>query len=166
MFSRLLVALTLLPALGLTQPSDPITNQKIIEELRGVRTSMEKLEKGQNALVALARIQVDESRVAVLEAQRLQLLSREQDLEKRMAGNAAAIPQERPGAVPTLVQAVPDGSQRIVQAVPASPAADRFTESPQRLEEVRRSRQAIEQSIAGLRKRIALWEKYLDDVLR
>ena len=166
MVSLILLALAIVPAVTAAQGPDPLSNQKIAEELRAVRISLEKIERSQSVLIVLSRIQIDESRVAVLEARRLQLLSQEQSLERQTLDTAALLPREQSGSQSAVVQVSPDGSPQVVQAPSGSSAAERFTEVSGKLEEVRRARLAIEQSIAGFRKRIAGWEKQVEEALR
>jgi hypothetical protein len=160
------LALLIAPVLTAAQSPDPLSGQKIAEELRAVRSSLEKIERSQSVLIVLSRIQIDESRVSVLEARRLQLLSQEQPLEKQVLESSSSLPREQSGSQSAVVQISPDGSPQVVQAPSGSSAAERFTEASGKLEEVRRTRLAIEQSIAGFRKRIAVWEKQVEETLR
>jgi hypothetical protein len=161
---RVPIILLLLSAGGFAQLPDASANQKLIEELRGVRATLEKLEKGQKAQIILARIQIDESRAATLETQRLQLLAEEQDLEKDAARDAT-VSRTEGSAGRTLVRVAPDGSQEILPSPP--PNSGSTTADPARnLDDVRRSRQSLDVKIAELREQIAVWEKQLDEVLR
>jgi hypothetical protein len=160
MWVRLSLVLLVLSGTGTAQTVDPALNAKVLDELRAIRASMEKAERTHAALVALARIQIDEGRVAALEAQRLQLMAQEHDLE-REAGPASS---DGPSGAKVMLRVMPDGQPEVVSS--GSAGASQATPAGRRLSETQRRRLEIEQSIEGLRKRIAVWEKQLEEALR
>jgi hypothetical protein len=150
--------LPVLPALCLAQTPEA-TNQKILEELRSIRTSIERLENSQRAMLALARLQNDQNQVALVESRRQKLAAQEQDLSKEIAAASRAI------ETPVMVVPPPDGS------APSSPPdlgplRARVAQASATLREVAGSRQALDLEIARLRERIAAMQKLIDDALR
>jgi hypothetical protein len=160
MSMRTTLALSLLPVFSLAQSTDT-ANQRVIEELRGVRAM---LEKSQRVLVALVRIQIDESRLAALEAERQRLLTQEQGLSDEIDKAAVALRNEDNRQVPTFVQSVP-GSEPVMRIEP-HPARSRHAEATRRIQEVRGRKLNVEQSITGIKDRIAAWEKHLDEMTK
>jgi len=157
--------LALVPAPGLAQAPDPVAGRSVLEELKAVRTLLERLEHNQRALIVLARIQIDEGRAAALEAQWLQLSSQEARLDQDMAGSAAVSGGGDDASSPPELQAVTASDERVV-TTDVDPSSAKRREGARRADEARRARQNVEQQIARLRERIAAWEKYLDGVLR
>lgn len=132
--------------------------------MRSVRAALERLEKGQNVLIALLGVQIGEGRLAQLETQRQQLLAQERELQKETAQAAGAHRQEKGGAALTRVR--PDGQPEFGSSAESAGQTARAAESAGRLEEVRRSRQAVEQAIRNLQRQIAAWEKLLENTSR
>ena len=150
MLHRVGAILLLLPLCALAQPQD---------ELKALRVSLEKLERGQKALIALTRIGIDTAKLAELQVQRRQLLDRELELSKRAAPSAS---NDSGAAQQTLVSLGPNGQTEIVRAAPAHAGV----ESSRTLADVRRERQTLDESIDTLRRRIAAWEKYFDAIVQ
>jgi hypothetical protein len=154
---RTLVGFSLVTVLGLAQTADSLTNQKVLEELKGVRATlariMEVLEKGQRAQLLLARLQIDEGRVVALEGQRIQLTAQERELEKELAEAASLARAEESG---------------LIRTAPGAPstAATRQDQATRKLDEVRRARRTVDQALTTLRNRIATTEKSLEEALR
>jgi hypothetical protein len=155
-----MLALSFLPALSIAQSPD-LNGQKVIEELRGVRLTLEKVEKSLRVLNERVRIQTDENRLTALEAERQSLLTQEQSLREEIDKASLALRNEDPRPLPTLVQSAP-GSEPVMRTEP-SPARSRQAEATRRLQEVRQRIRTIEPSIASLRNRIAAAEKSLED---
>lgn len=162
---RLALLLSVLPAVGMTQARDLATDQKILAELKGVRAALEKLEAGQKTLAALTRIQIDEGRIAHLEAQRLQLSAKEQELKKEVDRAAMTLRGVESGSATGPVQTA-TGRGESISSVDLGPLRARHSQAAQNAEETTRARQSIEQSIAVLRNRIAVMEKYLEGATR
>ncbi len=150
----------LLPVLCLAQTPDGVTTRQVLEELKGMRASLERLEKGQRALLALIRLQADESRVTALEGQRLQLSTREQSLRKDVEAAGLSV------NAPPLMVMNPDGSTAPAPPVDDGPARARLAQVTSSLKEVEQARQTLDRDIARLKERIAAVEKYIEDVLR
>ena len=161
MLSRLV--LSFVPLVSLGQTSDT-AQQRVIEELRGVRTTLERLEKSNAILVSLVKIQIDESRLAALEAQRQRLVAQEQDLSNEIGKTGPAVLHEDANSGRRLVQSA-NGSEPEFRTAP-SPAKIRHTEATRRIEEVRRGIRTLEQSMTELRNRIAVVEKHLENAGR
>jgi chromosome segregation ATPase len=158
-----------LAPLCLAQSTDTVTNQKLLEELKSLRTSIDRLaqlmeanEAAQKADLALRRMQVFESRLATLEGQRARLATQEQQLTKDVSTATGTI-RAQDAVVAQGVLKV-DGS---MDADPQRAALrNRITEGSRSLDETRRKREAADQEIAALRTRIAALEKTLDAALR
>jgi hypothetical protein len=159
MMDRLLLMLCVLPAGSFAQ-AQSVTDQQILTELKGVRAVLEKLESGQKALMALARIQIDESRVAYLEAQRLQLSTKEQELSKEAERAAATLRGLAGGSGMAVAQAATGGDS--TASLDLGPYQQRLSQATQKSAEATRARQTIEQTLAVLRSRIAAMEKALE----
>lgn len=156
------IAALLFPA-ALPIPGQSAAEQRgLAEEMRSVRAAIERLEKGQTALLLLLRIQIDESRLAALEAERLQLLARQRALEKEHASVTRARSAASVGAGPTVLTA--DGS--IVEARQTQDSAEQPEEMARSLASVSQQRRRVEEAIRLLRERITLWESRLDPSLR
>lgn len=147
--------------LCLSQTPEALWQQKMLEELKSVRSAIERLENGQLALLALVRIQLEEQRLAALEAQRAQLAVREGQLSQELTAADAALRSMTNGQQLPELESVTGASERITTAG-VSPAVTRHTEATQKLEQARRARQSLEESIAKLRARISALEKYLE----
>jgi len=152
-----------LPLLCLAQSSGA-PQQQVIEELRSVRAALERLEKGQSILAALTRVQIDESRLATLEAERQRLLAEQQQITAEIDRIAPVVQQEVAANVPRLVQASP-GAEPVLRSEP-SPIRIRHGVATRRLEEIRTRLRTIEESAGALRQRIAAIEKSLGDEVR
>jgi hypothetical protein len=158
--SVLIASLSILPP---TQ-APTLGPRDTLDELKSVRVSLERLEKGQNQLIVLARIQIDESRIATLEAQRQSLLEREPQLAEEV-GRLGIMVKQAASGVMTLVEATPDGPESMVVAKPDNVAA-RHAEAARQLDEARSGLRTLDQAITGLRTRIATWEKRFEEISR
>jgi len=146
-----------LPLLGQT----PAESRGLAEEMRSVRTAIERLEKGQTSLLLLLRIQIDEGRLAALEAERLQLTARLQVLERDHA-KAARSRAAASGPGPAVMTA--DGS--VVEVREDTERSGTPEEIGRQLSAVRQQRQRVEEAIRLVRERIAVWESKLDPSFR
>jgi len=153
------LVLLLLPLLPLEQTPD-VNQPGVLEELKSVRATLEKLEKGQRMLVALMRIQIDEGRMAGLEAERKQLAAEESTLNERVMQLSAAAANPAASRLAT-----PTGSSG-GQAAQDSANRARLDEATRRLDDVRSRLRTAEASIAALRNEIASWEQYFQDAMR
>jgi hypothetical protein len=145
--------------LGVAQVSDPV-QQAVIEQLKGVVAALERLEKSNNLLIVLNRIQIDESRLATLEAQRQGLLTQEKVLTEEISSSAPS--RDAPSSVGRLVQVGPGGDP----VVGRDTGSTRYADATRKLDEVRRNLRSVEQSITTLRGRVAAWEKRLEEAER
>jgi hypothetical protein len=155
----LVAALLCSPVLCLSQPS-LATQQEVLDELKAMRSSLERLETGQKALLAVLRIEIDERRAEALDARRQRLIAQERDLARQIREAAEEIQSEEAGG-PTVARSL-DGEPEPV----TSAAAARQEQAEMKAEEVRRLRQDIEREIDAIRKRIAAMEKRLDEVFK
>lgn len=133
-------------------------DSQLLAELKAVRAALEKLDNGQKVLAALARIQIDESRVASLEAQRLQLLSSEQDHRKEAAATLRSL---EGGSSPVALHTAT--GEESTAGADLTPLRNRLSQANQKAEEAARTRKGIEQAIAALRARIATLEKFVEE---
>jgi hypothetical protein len=141
------------------------TDQQILAELKGVRAALEKLDSGQKALMTLVRIQINESRVAHLEAQRVQVSAKEQDYRKEADNAAATLRRLENGSGAASVQSE-TGAIESGASLDLTPFRTRHAQAAQRAEETTRTRQNMDQAIAALRSRIAALEKSLEAAAR
>ncbi|MBI4874969.1 MAG: hypothetical protein HY822_10095 [Acidobacteria bacterium] len=158
---RFVLPLAFLPAFCLAQTPPIAASQSVLEELKGIRASLERLEKSQTALAALTRILIDQSRFVTLDAQRRQLSSEEESLKKQVEGASRAL--EAPAQV--LVQSADGSVQPTVQA-DAGPLRERLAQAASALREVQRARLPLEQEAVKLKDRIAAMEKHLGEAIR
>jgi hypothetical protein len=165
MLRSIFTLFALSPALSLAQAPEALTQQKMLEELKGIRGALERLENSQRLLAGMLRIQIDEQRVAALEAQRLQLSAREAELNKEVAGMVGRLQHTRSRESLPELQEVTGTSERLTTG-DVSPWAIRHAEATKQAEETRRAKQNLEESIARLRARIASFEKYLEGATR
>jgi hypothetical protein len=112
----------------------------------------------------LLGLQIGEGRLAQLEAQRQQLLAQERELQKETSQAAGAQRQEKGGAA--LVRVRPDGQPEYGSSAESAGQTTHAAQASGRLEEVRRSRQGVEQAIRNLQRQIAAWEKLLENTSR
>lgn len=156
-----LACAVLWPTLCLAQSPELVTSQKILEELRVVRTSLERLEKGQKAALALTRIEMDERQVAALQERRQRLSSQEQALAEKIE---AARRAEDPSAV-SVVQ--PEGLPADPLASTRASLARSFAEQNTRtLKDITAAREALDLEIVKLKDRLSAMEKVFADALR
>lgn len=151
---RCLRLLTVLPALCLAQAPDPAGTQQLLDELKGIRASMERIEKAQKALLVVVRMQADSSQAAVLEEQRARLASREQELSRESTAAAS----------PPMVMVVENGAERTVPATAVD--SGRSAQIAAQLKEVSAARQKLDQEIARIRERMAAVDKIIEEALR
>jgi hypothetical protein len=154
------VLLLFLPVVCLAQSPDK-TQERMIKELTNIRVAVERLEKSHSVLAALTRLQIYESRLATLAAEKQGLLSEERDLTSEIARIAPVVAEEIANNIPRLVQLSP-GAEPVLKAEP-SPTRIRHTEATQRLEDVRRRIQMIEEASARTRRQVEVLEKSLGE---
>ena len=159
MLFRRLLTFALAPLLCWAQ-ADPSVQQKLLDEMKNVRASLVRIEKGQNALLALIRIQVEEGRVAALEARRLRLEGQEQSVGKEIETTAAALANDQSGNSPTG----PESSPALASL--SQQVRNNHARASQKRDALASERRTIEESITAVRNRIAALEKYLEDSLR
>jgi hypothetical protein len=171
MSSRLPLLLYILAPIASAQTPDPAASQKVLEELRGMRSLLNQLaqavntlQQGQKGQLALARIQIDESRVASLEVQKLQLISREQELEKEVAAASAFLRGEEGGASSPVAVSPTVAADSTGAA--AGILASRLAQAKSALDETRRARASVEGRIVALRARIDRMEQFLEEAMR
>ena len=159
-WARLAVLSSVLPAIPLAQAQDVVTNQKVLDELKSIRASLERLEKSQKALLALTRIQFDQGQLTALEAQRQRLSAREQNLNNDVAAAARILN----GPAPQIHSV--DGTPPPLTQTDTGPLKERLAQLSLALKEVQRERLALEPEITRLKGRIAAVEKLIEDALR
>jgi len=151
-----LVLLLALPAvaqsgLGLAaRPTDPSNDSK---------DALERLIKGQETLILLTRISIDENRLTRLDGQLQTLLAQERALEKEIAP-ASTSGRDDGGPQIVLQAGGPPVSMRELAAQQARPEVNR------QLNELRQLRHACEAAMKTLRERIVESEQKLEDRLR
>jgi hypothetical protein len=151
---RCLRLFAVIPALCLAQVPDSAGTQQLLDELKGIRASLERIEKAQKALLVVVRMQADSSQAAVLEEQRARLASREQELGRESSAAAS----------PPMMMVVENGAER---AAPASTAdTTRAAQIAAQLKEVSAARQKLDLEIARIRERLAAMDKLIEDALR
>jgi len=158
-FSLFFPCLILIPTLAFAQaPAN--SNQQVLDELRNIHTTLDKIEKNQRAMIALETIRLDESRVAVLEVQRTRLLNQVNSLRAetdRANATLQAVEHGRSAATGVQTSAADTADSPRMNAVQA-----RADESSRRLDEAQRNLDLIGQQIADLNRRISEREKYLE----
>jgi prefoldin subunit 5 len=122
---------------------------------------LERLEKSQNVLAALMRIQIYENRLSTLEVERQGLLAEEKQLTAEIEKIAPIVQQEEAANVPRLVQTSP-GAEPALRFEP-SPIKIRHGEATQRVREIKQRVHTIDETVAAMRQRIAAIEKSLED---
>jgi hypothetical protein len=156
-----LIGLILTGALAVTQVPDA-TLQSIVDELKAIRATLEKVDATQRMLTALLRIQIDEGRLASLEGEWRTLAAQERALNDELGAlraNAERLPQATALAFADAASDVnPDSDQPEARA--------HREEVGRKAEEVKRSLRTLEASIADARSRIAAWEKFLQQLLQ
>jgi len=133
----------------------------VLEELKAMRQSLEQVEKGQRALLALLAIQVNDQRMASLETQRQRLAAEEQELDKKARQAAEEARNVDGGALAVLL---PNGGDQ--QSVIQAEIRKRQDDADRRLGEVRRSLDTIDRQIAALQEQITTMEKQLTEALK
>lgn len=162
--AALLAFVLLLPVLGQAQANNPgnVIQQNILDELRAMRSSLESLDKGQKALLAILTIQVNENRVSLLEEQRKRLATEEQDLDKQIRQTNDDLRNIDGGGVSLATAAAGPGQEAAIRAS----MRDRQDQSIRRIDEVRRSLQGMDQQIAAIRGQIALLERQVTEAMK
>lgn len=155
------VLTTLLPVLCLAQMPDTTANQRVIDELKSIRAALERIEKTQHALLALTRLQFDETQLASLEAQRLRLAAQEAEANREIAKVSRVL-----DAPPPLMISPEDGSVKAAPRPDLSAEQARHSKATAALQEVESTRQSIDAQVTRLRSRIAAAEKLLEEILR
>lgn len=151
--------LLLIPIICAAQSPEANAQRMMLDELKGIRAALERIEISQRAILTLTRLQIDESRVAALEAERSRLALREDGLRKETAVAArASEAQEQVGQ--------PDGSSQVVASSQIPAARAQTAQASAALREVSISREALDQQIGRLKERIAQLQKAIDDAAR
>jgi hypothetical protein len=139
------------------------TQQSVVDELKGIRAALEKVETSQRMLLALLRIQIDEARLPLAERERQTLATQERALSDELGALQAAM--EGLPAMSSLT--VSDARLTREDSMNGGPAArGHVDEIGRKLEDVRRSLRELDQTMAATRARIAAWEKYFQDLMR
>jgi len=146
-------------AAALAQQPVPEERQSLAE-LKAVRASLERLEHGQRALLALARIQIDENRLVSLETRRRELMKDEQDYRKEAASAGETLRRMEGGGGGAAVQTATEGE--VVASVDLTAFRNRLSQAQQKASDAQRERLELERSIAVVRARIAAAEKALE----
>ncbi|HWR17211.1 MAG TPA: hypothetical protein VN577_20450 [Terriglobales bacterium] len=147
----------MLASVGLFAQASTSAQEQMTNELRLIRSTLERIEKTQNLLVTLERIRLNEQRVAALEAQRLQLLNQQTSLSAQVAAARSSGGSPRSSMIGTQVEDT--GSSEASQGSGADQS--RAAESWAQLTAVERSLKAIDQRLVELKRRIAEAEKSL-----
>jgi hypothetical protein len=137
--------------------------QHVLDELKGIRGTLEKMETSQRMLLALLRIQIDEARLPSAERERETLATQQRALSDELGALRAAMD----GLPPTSSLTVSDAkSMREDSMNGGQSAREHVDEVARKLADVRRSLRQLDQSISETRARIATWEKYFNDLMR
>jgi hypothetical protein len=147
------------PALCLGQ-ADPVTSQKVLEELRGIRASLERIERSERALLALLRLQGDQAELAAIEAKQARSIAREAELARQIADGKRAV------SAPAPLVRTAEGTTEPAPRADDEPLRARLAESEAALRETQARKRATEEEIARLRLRIAATEKLIDELLQ
>jgi hypothetical protein len=153
-----LICLMLSGVLSVAQ-APAATQQNVVDELKAIRATLEKVETSQRMLMALLRIQIDEGRLPPLESEWRALTAQEQALSDELGALKVNTGGPRTTAVVTADGDPASGSDG--QAAPG-----RYDEVARRVEEARRNLRTLEKSIADVRARIAAWEKFFQELMR
>lgn len=155
----LIATIPLRAVVGEAQPPAAVSNQQILDQLKSMQSALERIEKGQKTLMALARIQIDSSQVAVLEQRRQRLSVQEQELGGRFTEAS------RSGEAQSQTS-FPEGAPRPTTDPELDAARTRIAQADSALKDLQRLRQTVEEEIVRLRGRIAAMEKLLDQAMR
>jgi septal ring factor EnvC (AmiA/AmiB activator) len=161
--AALIAFVVLFPVLGRAQANGTgnVLQQNVLDELRAMRSSLASLEKGQKALLAILTIQINESRVSLLEEQRKRLATEEQDLDKQIRQTNDDLRNIDGGGLNIVTAAVP-GQEAAIRAS----VRDRQDQAIRRVDEVRRSLQVMDQQIAALRSQISALERQVTEAMK
>lgn len=141
-----------------------LEERQSLAELKAVRASLERLEQGQRALLALARIEIEENRLFSLETRRRELMRDEQEYKKEAASAGESLRRMEGGSGGTAVQTATEGEA--VASVDLTPFRNRLSQAQRGASDAQRERLEVEKSIAVVRARIAAAEKALEAVGR
>jgi hypothetical protein len=155
---RLALIALLAASLGWAQ-ADAVGNLPVLAELRSIRGVLERMERGQRALLLLVRLQTDQARLTMLETQwsglseREAEWSREAAAERRNASAPAAQLRTADGGVEPAPKA-DDGAQR-----------SRLAESELALREARERKRMVGEEMARLKARVEAAGKMVEELL-
>lgn len=156
----LLIGATLLfAAQGEAQVPAAASNQQILDQLKSMQSALERIEKGQQLLMALARLQIDSNHVTALEQQRQRLSAEEQELAARFT-EATRLSEAQ------AQTSYPEGAQRPTSDPESDAARVRVAQADYALKDLQRLRQAVEEEILKVRTRMSAIEKLLDQAMR
>lgn len=159
--ASLVTLLLLWPVLGQAQANGTVLQQNVLDELKAMRVSLERLEKGQRGLLAVLTIQVNENRLSSLEEERKRLAAEEQDLDKQIRQASDELRSIDGGGLAVLL-AAGQGQEAAFRAS----VRERQDQAGRRIDDVRRNLQAMDQQIAALRNQIAVLEKQVADAMK
>ena len=163
---RLLISAAFVIARGVCLAQTPDTNQKLLDELKAVRASLDRLvqlteavQKTEQAVLAFQQVQVYDSQLRALESQRDALSERETDLGGKTAALGASARAAQSGVGPNgaPVGDADTGYRKVLD--------DRLSETTRLLYATREKQKVIEQQISALRSRIAQLLKSADQVM-
>lgn len=143
-------------------------SQKVVEELRAIHAALDRLVqqvdglgKTQQAILLLYQIQLDESRLAVLQTRDETMALQERDQGK--AAGALAAAQSANSAVTPAGLPITDPD---AQAAAREEVSNRIASTNRLLDQTRAQRAAIQKQMDALRTRIAALEKTVSETLR
>ena len=146
------------------QPAD--IDQKLLEEIKAVRASLDRLvqlteetQKTQQAALAFQQVQIYDSQLGALEAQRDALSERETDLSGKAGALGASARAAQSGAGPNGAPAgeMDPRYRKVVE--------DELSATTRLLYATREKQQAMERQISALRSRITQLLKSADQVM-
>ena len=142
-------------AFAFSQQPAGATNQQLLDELKGIRNALERIEKSQQALIAIQRMSLDQAHLAALEEQRSKLLA-----QQRSLSTSVVVSNRRTGKA--AAAAITSADAESEHADTADNAAEaRSAEASRRLDAVQRALSLNDQELNELKRRIADWEKIL-----
>ncbi len=146
----------------------PDTNAKLLEEVRGVRATlnrlvqlMEAMEKSQRAVLALQQLQLYDAQLRALQSQKDQLGIQERELSGKASAIGDAARAAESGVGPTGAP-VPEGAPSSAYREAVS---QRLAATTRLLNETRARQQSVEREITTLRERMSHLEKAAGGVL-
>ncbi len=165
---RTLVSMLLVLVSAVCLAQTPDSNQRLLEEMKGVRTKldrvvqlMEATQKTQRALLASQEIQSCNAQIAALQTQQGRMATEERNLSKTVSTLDHSAQMADAGIGPNGV-ARAEGERAPVNR---NDVSERLSTATQLLGEIHARQQSAEAEIIRLRGRISRLEKIVDEAL-